>query len=698
MKIRMAFVALLLVGFMPTADAQSKPFMEDTEGDVEMSLGGTPTAPPGDTGQANDLKALYFDEVAEGFRATLELKALAKDVGTLLDQTQYRIYWHYEGIDYAIEIYAYYGLLGEGPFYFGELAEVEREENYEWLSYRAGLDVKVDVEAGRLSVVAPREAIVNALGAPAGAGAIFQDFYVESESSLIGFRIQGGEDGYVMGITDRMPDTGVFGIIEASMGAVQEGDAYLASEAPFRLSNGGATSMVYQVEAYNAGERQTFNLATTKLPKDWVVSLPFDRIVLDAEESKSFPVLVTTPNKHIHGGTEAFLLTMTGQQDKGDVGRLELGVTYPIVPQPAGHHPKLWIHTYSPYGNGIGVAGDALGAPFNEQLQGYMNALEDDPGDLGEPITAWGNTVPGLGSYFNWWVPLVPDLGMGLDFDTKKQAELSIPINYDYIAQDVVLSGGMYLWSESFDRGLRIGTIQPSTPMSWGPGVQTFDVVMDIEEEADFIPYTPNAYLYLEINVQGQFIGVGPFGPGAEAEMMPGATMVLPLNEYHDEVQAFYKAVKSMRFDADFIERPVNPGKTVVFETHLRNLEDTAQPIKLNLTGVNSEWGRILGDKEFTLGAGQERKIAVAVVVPSDATDGGIVDLLLTASNGDDPFKAAVIDLIAVIDTEIEHPDEAGKVSTLDVKGTANKQSPGFEIIAVALGLLAIALVIRKRP
>ncbi len=694
MKLQMVLVALLLVGFVPMVEAQAKPFMEDGAGDTKAYLAGTPTTPPGDMGAALDLKALYFTEVPNGFQTTIEVASLESQQGTIMDGAYYRVYFHYGGVDYAIRIQGNYGLLGEGPYYWAELGEVIMEDGYEYMSSRADMQVTVSASEGRMTVTAPREAITDALGAPAGAGAVFKDFYVLSQGTQIWIGLQGNGPTYV--VRDRMPDDGVFGSFTATMGVVQEGDARLRSDAPFRLSNGGATSMVYQVEASNAGERQTFHLAMQGIPDGWDVRLPFDRLALDAGQAKTFPILVTTPNGHQHGGTQSFLLTMTGQQDKSDVGRMEIGISYPEIPQPAGHHPQLWIHSYEAYQNGLGPVGPLLGG-FGSSVQGYMNAAEEDPSDLGVPIPAWGNNIPGLNGYFNWWIPLVPELGMGLDFDTTQQATFSIPINYDYIAQDVVLRGNMYLWTEASKDGVHVGSIQPSTPTSWGPGIQTFDLVMDVNKEADFIPYSPNAYLYLTLDAQGTFLGPGPFGPGSQAQIMPGATLTLPLIEYRDEVQSFYGAVEALRFGAEFIERPVNPGKTVIFETHLRNIESETQTVKLNLSGVNTEWARILGSAQFQLGAGKERTVAVAVAVPADMSDGAVADLVLTASNVDDPFKTAIIDLIAVVDTDAQHPDESGRIGSLDVAGDDDKKVPGFEIVAVALGLVAIALVLRRR-
>ncbi len=695
MKIQATLLALLLLMSVPAVDAQTTPFMEDKAGDVSTRVAGNNAGAPSDLADHLDLLSLEVVEVPAGFEMTLRLQSLQTQAQTFLDSSAYRIYFFHGDIEYAVIIEGNVGLLGEGPYYWAELAEVERENNYEFLSWRDGMEVTVDKGAATLTVVASRYAITDELGAPANAGTVLNGFTVTARRDSVGLRLMDNQEDLVA-VVDRMPDTGSGPDLEVTMGVKQEGDAFLWSPAPYRLSNGGATSMVYEVVAYNAGERQTFALATGALPKDWKVTLPFDRLVLDKEDEESFPILVTTPSGHNHGRSDSFVLTMTGQQDKNDVGRIEMGITYPKVPQPAGHHPKLWIHSYEPYTGLLGEAGPLLGGPFGNSLQGYMNALEDDESDLGVPIPGEGTLIPGIESSFWWWMPLVPDLGMGLDFDTKLPATLNIPLNYDYVAQDVVLRGSMYLWSEALDGGVQVGEIQASTPTSWSQGVQEFEVIMDILDEADFIPYSPHAYLYLDLNIRGNFIGVGPFGPGAQPAIMPGASLVLPLNEYHDEVTEFYRAVESLRFDADFLERPVNPGKTVVFETRLRNVETVPQTVVLNLTGASEEWGHILGDTEFELGAGQERKIAVSVVVPSEASD-GIADFVLAASNKDDPLKTALINLITVIDTEVEHPDQADLAGALDVKTSAQKKAPGFEIAAIMLGLLAIALVMRKR-
>lgn len=694
MRWRSVVLAALLLTTLPTgAQTASEPLLEDASGDESMSVAGSPMTPPGGRHGPLDLRSLAWNEEPEAFGFVLGLRdTSASAESNPLDQVRYFIGFTFEDVDYGIQVYRFVGLGGE-VFHDAYMGPRYDDGEYRSIDHEDYVEITVDDEASTLTGTIRRQSIIDSEGAPAALGDVFKDFFVEAQSLSI-VLIRGTDTSTA--VTDRMPDDGMAGVFEATFGIVQDGDARLGSQAPFRLSNGGATSMVYEVDAANLGQKQSFRLAATAVPAGWEVALPFDRLVLDEGEQRTFPILVTTPSGHKHGGVDKFLITMTGERDGRHVGRAELGVKYTTIPQPAGHHPTLYLHSHRPWGEPpVAAAEDISPGLLFGPAQGYLNAAppEDDPGDTQEAMPSYSSIIPGFG-WFSWHMPLLPTLGMGLDFDTQKTATLSLPISYGYVAQDVEITATLY-YAGGRDNMVVAHTL-PTQPLSFGPQAsQTIELTLEIDKDADFIPYQPEAWMELSIDMEGIFAGPN-VGPGSVPSIEPGGKLDLPLLEYHDRVERFYGAIESLRFDKEYLEKPVNPSKTVVFETRLRNDGTQTEPIALNLTGTNAQWARLLGPAAFDLRAGQERAIAVAVAVPDGTPDGALADLVLQAVSERETFRRAIIEFIAIVDEEADHPDESDRVSTLDEK-LDDKKSPGFELAAVALGMLAIALVLRRR-
>lgn len=695
-------LAMLLVAALPMPFAQAQddaPLAEDDEGDIEATVAGTSVGLLEDRYAAADLRALHWEEQDDGFLVRVEVADLSEPVApTDLDALAIEVHFTYHQTEFVAEFRHQWDITGTS-YTYGQLYTVVEEDGHQYRDYRGYFDPTVDREEHFMEGLLERDAMTDDEGAPPAKGDELDDFWVASHGLTL-FTVGGptGNDP-TMEISDRMPDDGTVGPVDVVIGVTQDGDARLSSDAPFRLSNGGASTVVYDVGAANKGERQSFELGLEDVPEGWVVSLPFDRIVLDEGENTTFPVLLTTPSGHSHGGLDAFLLTLTGLRDSGDVGRLELGLKYTDIPQPAGHHPRLYFHSHEPYGSGgMREVDQALGGGTFSYIEPYMNAAEEDPGDLGIDVPARGDNIPGLGGYFGWYISLSPQLGMGLDFATSETATLEVPIRYDYIAQDVELRAYLSYWDASMRDRIQVATAPPSTPASWSQGTHQFELTMDIQKEADFLPYVEGSWLDLVIEVDGDFLGPGPFGPGASPSLAPGGYLDLPLQEYRDPVDRFYKAVEGLRFSTDYLEVPVNPGESVIFETTIRNDGTESEPVVLNLTGVNGDWGRILGTESFKLGSGESRTVAVAVSVPGEVTDGAVADLVLQAASERDAHRRAVIDLIAIVDEEGDHPDASSRISDLDkeLQGK-DKKAPGFEIAAVGMGLLAVALLLRRR-
>lgn len=680
MRWTLAVVLLLL----PTGLAQSQ-VMEDGEDDAVATLAGGTAAPDGaaETGPY-DLVGFFVEEDPRGFKFTVQVRDLAMDAGTFGSGAVHAQFQH---ADRTFRV-SWYRFESFGVEYRGELSMYDGGRDG-WSPIHRG-PVAMDVAAGLLHFEAPREMLVDGNGTLPQAGRSFDRFQSFSQGSSQPFTGFGGS----LQITDAMPDQG-FGTPYAVVhGLLQTGHAHLASSSPVRASNGEKGIFVFHVEASNlAKDEARFALAPQNVPEGWDITLPAVTIRLDGNTTRSFPVLVSVPFKHVHGAFEAFTLEMTSQRDPDSVGRLQLGIRYLAIPQPAGHHDRVYFHSRTDAAS-PGFFGSVQEAPAVL----YMNSLEEDDLDEGLPVAAQQGGGFGT-STWQWDVYLEPGLEMGLDFDRNRTGE--IQARFD--ARDPVGIGAAVLRGQLLHlagerapdgtlRGARttvLADLVPSSPTSVG-GDTLLTATVQPTPDSDLVPYGPDVALLLRLRLEGESTNFGFTSDTRPAVL--GGEMQLPLNEYRDPVENVLNALAGLSFRHDSAaERKVNPGDTVLFNLTLRNDGAVDDTFSLRINGTNPEWAQILGDPRIFVPTGSQRPVVVAVRPPQDAPQGDVVDLIVTAASHAEPTIQGNIRVLAVIDTLLEHPDESHLVADIDKSLRKGKQSPG------PLVLLPLVLAILRR-
>lgn len=688
-------VAIMLLSALPVAGQEKALLLEEEAGDVVVeTTGGQSVSQVQDRFDHVDLRSLEVEESPDAFTFRLAVASLAIDQDNFLfEHADWRIHFWHEGVHYGIDAYRYPDLEG-GATYYAYVGVVREDSDF--LDSTGAVGIEADEETGVLTLTVDRDDIPGENGAAPFPGRALTDFFVEAHTSSGTIYINSNEPLVGFTAEDRMPDDGVGPAFDVLLGIEQSELASLTSPEPMRISNGGATTVVFDLEAANTDDqRHTFALSLSDVPQGWEVSLPFKQFSLDANETRSFPILLVTPSGHSHGGIDTFRLDMVSERDERAFGQIELGLRYTEIPQPAGHHPKMWFHSFPTFDDPFFTAINAV-LPFGQPV--YMNAAEGDPTDSEEPTPANGNPVTGLESEVWWHVYMSPDLRMGLDFDMDGTGTLEVPVHYLYLMQDATLSGTLYLYDPGAEETVVLGDIMASEPVSVGPDeTHTFELTLQPTSKADFVAYETGMQMWMELRMRGVPLGPGPFGPETNPTLAPGGWIELPLNEYRDPVSTFYRAVEGLSFAKEFIEEDVNPGETRVFRVAVENAGDDKETVDLNLTGTHLDWARILGKTSFDLASGAAREVAVAVEIPDGIEDGAVVDLALVASSQDNPFRRAVVDLVAVVDTEEDHPDDAAEAGKLDEELAKGKKSPGFEVAAVMAILAAVVLVLLRR-
>ncbi len=688
----LALLALLLVAPLPGIQAEPIQILTDDAGDVEADTLDGASAPPGSFDPSGaDLLSLTIDESDKSLQFVLAVGSVAPEIqgsGNARFQVEF---WN---ADQAYRIIIERDSRVEGSHAYN--AELE--------GFDAGRDrfvglmsteLEVDPSANTYTVRVPREALVDGNGTAPTAGRELRLLRVQSQEFVnAGLFVSIG----LIQMSDAMPDSGTSLPYAVQRGLVQSGHAFLASSDPVRASNGEEATFLYYVDASNlASEDDRFDLTTSNVPQGWSITLPASTIRIGGNQTVRFPVLVTTPFNHQHGAFENFILSMTSQHEKSAVGRLEMGIRYLAVPQPAGHHDTVWIHTRP-----ADRASDltfCLGCP--PTTIAYMNTLENDDRDEGMPASG-SNSFLGTG-HWAWNIFLEPGLQMGLDFNTNDTGAIEVGFTAPLSVNNAVLSGRLthYAAIEDPDGRTRLertilAEILETTPRDL-QGDVLLDTILIPTAASDFVRYNSRAALALELDLDGDMPTVG----GTEEQTQPhltGGTMQLPLLEYRDPVDDVFSELAGLTLrHADRAEKFVNPGETVLFNLTLQNEGAIDDVFEIRVNGTNQAWARVLGDQRIFVGTGNERHVVVAISPPMDAPDGAVVDLVVTVASLAEPTVQGNIRVVATVDDLVDRTDEGFLVQDAESRLHENKKSPGTGTIVMIALLGAIACTRRRQ-
>lgn len=676
----LAILPLAALATLPGAEGQAAPDLlrvaEDPEGDSEVTAGGQGTGQ--DRWAASDLVALDVAEDAQGLRLTLSVRGLGAETTTLVDDVDYTLDLMAGDAPYRIEAYyiAEDGLAfatwcapGDGPFYrcFEELA------------------VALDAAAGTFTFTVPHALLVALDGSQLLRGDAVSAFTVQAQSR--GASVVAAETAGAVDSRDRMPDTGVSAVAWAiRTGVAQTGHLVLGSPSPVRVSNGEATTILFEVDIKNTLDRRdTALLAASGTLDIWVVTFPVEEVRIEAGETATVPVLVTVPFNHQHGTFHPFNVTATSRSDPLAVGQITLGIRYTRVPQPAGHHDTLWLHQQGSY---------------------YVNTLEEEEipsdedasGGLGGGCSFSGGSVSGSSEL----VSLVPRLDLGLDAAMERTGLARLQLRSDTPVLGTASVGGYFVtWMDDEYPETCVYEAPPTTVMAIersAPLTMEADTPITVELPIRPLPYGDriefdprlNFGLVLVVYEESGSQPVCCFDVGAPV-FMEGSSFQLPLDEYHDPVDEYFSTLSGIDLAATSEQqRLVNAGETAVFRVEAQNIGTKSASFRLELTGSNTDWARILGDDHIAIPAGAIRELAVAVTAPAGASSGELADVTLHAVKSDDENVRSLIRLLATVDETADHPDDSDEVEDLD-KDLTSADAPAVPWVAALAALAAVA-------
>jgi hypothetical protein len=530
-------------------------------------------------------------------------------------------------------------------------------------------------EENRYKATVPRDKIQDEFGAPMRVEHLITDFTIESVNQLT---VQ-MDDEYtqLFSASDKLETSVEWELI---YGVIQTGSVLLDSDRPVRVSNGEATTFLYELSARNEGDTlERFQLSTENVPETWTVTLPDQVIAVEAGQKLDFPVLVTVPFRHEHGILEQLTLKATSQTNPENVGAMELGVRYTDTPQPAGHHNQLYIHSLDQFQAGIMNTNSEI---VNEGGNIESRSSCSCGGEYIRRITA----------------RLSPSLEMGLDFDMDARGAIEIPVFFDDELGEVALDGFLAVLQPNerlsfFDESPSIvAEIARTATMAGSPDPILFESTITPTAFGDYWPYEQDAQLVmvLDLYLSGPATEVICCFDFSNAEVIPGGMLTLPLNEYHDDVSSYFTSLSGLNVLAVTSQKQsVNPGETAVFEFDVENTGSGNGNYELSLTGEPIEWAELLGATEISVPGKDIRRVAVAIHAPADATDGAQADITLHAVSSKDPNTRSLVRVLATVDSAADLPDQAARASEL--AGELQEEAP----FAFILPILAIALVFR---
>jgi MYXO-CTERM domain-containing protein len=654
---------VLLVLAVPAARAGGS--FTDDEGDVLVTGAPTPLAPNPQT-DAVDLVALDVLEEDNDFTLNVKVKSLTQQGGSMssysVDMTwmdaTFRVFVSRSRIDPTAE-----------PLFRASLQAIEGGE----ASEISELEVTSDHQA-TISVRLPKVNIISLQGHAPVFGSELTGVVVRAEMPV-------GFGPAAASAVDAMPDTGA-GVIEYEKGGSANGHFVLEAPDPVRISNGGATTFVFQGHLQNQGTADdTATLAIEDLPEAWqATTVPLQQV--PAGEERPVFVVVTIPFAHAHGGFSNFSLTATSQSNPDVEASIRYGVLHTPVPMPAGHHSELYLHA-RPADTG------ALGTTFGG-TKNTMNTLGERASD--EVEYAAPDTAAAFGPQdgpITWNVPLGPNLAMGLDADLNRTGEIAASI-LGRMSGEATLEAVVLLVKGETE----IAAMMTSTPVQLKLDLQTptpFTIPLTPTPESDYVAYVPGQNLVLRLTLTPA-TAAPCCGPTDQA---PGLTvddfrMALPLNEYADMPQWDAGIASSVALIADGpLQREGRPGTVLAYTFTLTNQLDVEDEIDLGIAGTHASLATLAPTQTVKLAAKASRTMMLAVAIPAAADNDEHLEVLLVARSQSDASNIAIGRTMTVVQKGSATADEKAK---LDAALDEGKDTPGPTLAAtlIAIGLIAL--------
>lgn len=688
---RLLVVAACLLMLLSVPAASQEPGMgagvlADGDGDVRSEVQGTAgPAPPG-VYASMDMVSLAVAESATEMAFTVtvaDLRPASEE--TAVDGVRFEAQFAHNGRQFRLMFDHVLPTLD-----LAWLARLSMRDDgaAEWTQlWSSDVGARADPAADTITVALPRDLLADKDGASPFPGRTLDGIRMRSWAFLSNVSLFPGsatEARVPLQVVDDMPDAGQApAAYPVQVGLAQTGHARLTSNVPYRASNGEATTFLLNATARNlSGGEDRFTFEAVGVPGRLSVTVPVTVASIPGGGSVDIPVLATVPFAHIHGGVDDFTLEMRSATDPGSVGRLAMGLRYLAVPQPAGHHDTLYVHSRT----------ELAVAETVERAEGYLNTLEDDGSDSGQPFAAYGLSINGNNVTHTWAIALEPGLEMGLDFDLTRSGQLTLPVGSPALPLVAAsLSAELATGRTSYysGDGLVLARMAPTAPVDILPGsTHLFTGELAIDPAADRLPFEPGRNLVLFVALTTMTVSfIGEETP----RIHPGGHMQLPLLEYHDPVDDALRFLDGPGLSPlGAQERLVNPGEAVVFPFALANAAGEERAYHVEVSGANMEWAS-LPSNHITVPAHGTASGSLIVRAPAGVGDGDRADLILQAYDVEQPTARGLLRLLAEVDTALDHPDDTAVAADLE-----KKESPGLPALTFVIAAL-VALAIRRR-
>jgi hypothetical protein len=669
---------LALLALLPAAPVQaagSGPLLQDAQGDAAFTLSalGTPLPDqPGPTDMAAnaDLLALDLLESEDAVSFVITVASLKGDVV----ESNHEVTFTWAKRDFILSVYYFDSKSLGGHGMYGWLSYVEGED---WNGLGA-VEVVVDADKGTLTAVVPKVYVMDAKDRNPGRGDSLEDIRVASEGLEVNVFVLGTR------YHDAMPDgDGQGAAFPFQMGDYALGSLRLSSPERVRVSNGGSTTFVYTVTVGNVADAENeYDLSLSELPEGWNATVQ-SPVRVPPKGEKSVAILASVPFAHTHGGYDAFNLSVSSKTDPAAQGRMRFGVLHTPIPQPAGHHSEIYLHSSGRSESPFTPVFDTVD-PYGF---GTINTLPDHAGDAAfATINYYSDGEPG------WYLPLSPGLRMGLDFDVERLGALEGTLD-NVRPGDIELRAVLTLYTQGDE--IVLAESEPLTLTGEARKPLPFSLTLTPTEASDYVPYQKEQYLalFIRANVAGDVGG----GRATEPRIVTDSfKMTLPLEEYHDRLSGVADAAAILDLRAEGpVEKAGRPGTIVTYLFDLTNGGSTEDSFDMDLAGSDARRAQVVPGGAITLGPRESKRVTVAVSVPSDAAAGEELEVLLFAHGVDDPSKTA----IARTKTRVSLGDDAvaDESAVLTAAREAENETPAPGLALVAAGLVGAALAARRR-
>lgn len=674
---------LMLSVLVPASGAQETGahFMEDAEGDTELETFGLPLpAVPASGADSADLLSMDVHEDDEAITFVVGVVAMSADATQAVD---YQIQWTWH--DVRFDVFCVRDGLFGGVNRQCRLASFHEDEGSGEGAYIAP---EWDVAAATLTVRVEKFLILDAEGRAATRGDVLDDMLVATRQRMTSF-------GFFAQIADTMPDADT-GRLPLVVGDAQQGHVRLTTLDRVRVSNGEATTFVFQANLTNAGPvEDTIKIAVADLPKGWNISHQ-SSVRVAGNASTPLALLVSVPFGHDHGGYSAFNVTATSQRDPGSFATMRMGVLHTPIPQPTGHHSKLWLHAQP--------QGDALGSQTKAGMP-TMNANEAHDEDAPE---AYATT--GIGDGVAWEIPLDPGFGLGIDVDLESLGSLVGKV-FGRSTGEGTVSAELWLVPEveddfssqpqhDFSEGVLVAESDTAAVTLDTTAATDFALTLTPMAEADYVAYAPKRNLVLVVELRSEGLQSVCCFPGTVPTLDTKSFLLdLPLEEYHDKLTGVAEATAALDLRAEGeVEKVGRPGTVMTYVFTLVNPGGEDVVMDIDVAGNHADAGQVVPSGLVTIPARGEQKVTLAVAVPGASTEGEIIEVLVFAYARDDPGKMVIGRTKTTVALGAEAlPDERQVLDAAVAEEAAKNESPGFGVAAlVVAGAVAVALYRRR--